>query len=105
MYSKYDPNRVEFLHGHPVIYNKANNTITQWEAQRGFKKAVNTMHTWMSRYFKLTAAQADPQLREYELERLEWDLDNIETWVGAIRKALEETRGKQRGQDTIDKLL
>jgi hypothetical protein len=93
------------VNGIPVIYNKADNTITSWQAEREFNKAVRTMHTWASRFFRLVAAHPDAELREYELERIGWDLDNIETWVGAMREGLEETRGKQRKQDTIDKLL
>lgn len=104
-YSKWDPNKVHMLNGHPIIYNKADNPITQYEAERQFKKAVNTMHTWASRAFKLSAAQTDPELREWELEHLEWELDNIGVWLGAMREAMEEVRGKQRQQDKIDKLL
>lgn len=104
-YNKYDPNRVHMEHGYPVIYNKADNRITQWEAERQFKKAVNTMHTWASRAFKLAAATPDPELRAYNLERFRWEIDEIVTWIGAIREVLRETDDRQHAQETIDKLI
>lgn len=104
-YSKYDPNRVHTLNGHPVIYNKADKPITQWEAERGFKASVRTMHTWASRAFKLGVAATDPELREYHLENLRWELGNISSWLGSIHQALEEAEGEQREQAKIDALL
>ncbi len=104
-YSKWEPNKVHMDHGRPVIYNKADNAITVWDAENQFEKAINTMHTWASRAFRLAEAEPDPELREYYLENLEWKLEKIETWLGAMNGALEETRGKQRKQDTIDKLM
>lgn len=104
-YSKWDPNKVHMIGGHPFILNKNDKPISQYEAERQFVKAINTMHTWASRAFKLAAAQPDPELREWELEHLEWKLDNIGVWLGAMREAMEEVRGKQREQDKIDKLL
>jgi hypothetical protein len=104
-YDKWNPNKVHTEHGVPVIYNKAGNRIRQWDAERQFKKAVNTMQTWATRFFRLSAAAPDPELRDYHLEHLEWDLDNIESWLGAMREALAEARGVQREQEKIDKLL
>lgn len=104
-YSKYDPNKVHIEHGQPVIYNKADNPISQWNAEREFKKAVSTMHTWAVRAFRLAAANPEADMRDYHLEHFEWELDNIETWLAQLRKAMEEARGKQREQETIDKLL
>lgn len=105
-YSRWDPNRIHMVNGHPVIYNKADRPITQWEAERGFDKSIATMHTWASRAFKLAVAtdNAD-ELRDYHLEHFEWKLDNIAVWLGSIREALEEATGKEREQKRIDALL
>ena len=105
-YNKWDPNKVQTLHGQPVIINKAEKPIHQWDAERQFKKAVGTMHTWAVRAFRL--AVADPpsnDLRDYHLEHFEWELDNIEIWLGSMREALKEARGQHREQDKIDKIL
>lgn len=104
-YNKWDPYKVHFIRGQPIIYNKADKPLSQWDAEQAFKKAVHTMHTWMTRYFRLTVAQPDEELRKYELEHLEWALDNIDTWAGAMRKALEEARDDGRKKETIDKLI
>ena len=100
-YSKYFPFRVHMEHGRPVIYNKADNPIYQWDAEQGFKKAVNTMHTWASRAFHLAAATPDPQIREYHLEHFEWELDNIETWLGYLREELQKQSGRLRVEERI----
>lgn len=104
-YSRWNPNKVHMLNGQPVIYNKVDNPIMGYQAERQWKKSIHTMHTWASRYFRLTAAQPDAQLREYELERIDWDLDNIESWLGAMREALENERKGMRKQETIDKII
>lgn len=104
-YNKYDPDKVHIINGSPFIINKADNLITQFNAEQNFKKAIRTMHSWASRAFKLAVAQPDAEIREYDLEHLEWQLDDIQWWLEAMRKALEEQRGKQRKQDTLDKIL
>ena len=104
-YSRFDPNKVHMVNGRPIIYNRVDNPITSWTAERQFKAVISTMHTRASRAFRLAAANPDPELREYELEHLSWELDKIETWLGAMRAAMEEQRGKQREQEKIDKML
>lgn len=106
-YNKRDPDKVHVVNGHPVIYNKVDKPITQWEAERGFKAAVNTMQTWATRAFRLAIATppGDLDLRDYHLEHFEWELDNIAVWIGSMRQALEEAQGKQREQAKIDAML
>ena len=105
-YSRWNPNRVHFVHGIPVIYNKADTAITQRDAEQRFKTAVRTMHNWASRAFKLAMATDNSEgLRDYHLEHLEWELDNIAAWLASMRGALEEARGEQREQDKIDAML
>jgi hypothetical protein len=104
-YNRWNPDKVHMEHGQPTIYNKVGKPIRVWEAEHQFKKAVNTMQTWATRSFRLSAAAPDPELHDYYLEHLEWDLDSIESWLGAMREALAEARGVQREQEKIDKLL
>jgi hypothetical protein len=109
-YSKWDPDKVHMIQGYngrtyPVIYNRNDKPITQYDAEHHFEASINTMHTWAARAFRLAIADTDSEMREYHLEHFEWKLDNIAVWLGSIRQALEEAQGKQREQEKIDKLL
>jgi hypothetical protein len=104
-YSRWNPNRVYLEHGQPTIYNKVDKPIRVWEAERQFKKAVHTMHTWATRSFRLSAAAPDPEMRDYYLRNVEWELGNIAAWLDSMHEVLAEARGKQREQEKIDKLL
>lgn len=104
-YNKWDPYEVQMERGNPVMYNKADTRITAWDAERRFHAAVRTMQTWATRAFRVSAANPDPELREYDLERFGWELDRIETWLGAMRLALAEQSAERREQEKIDKLL
>ena len=105
LYSKYNPLKIHFVSGVPVIYSKTDKPIMAHDARAKFDSTFSTLTTWGARAFRLTEAQPDRQYREDELELLEWKLDEIETWLGAMRQAMTEARGGIKKQATIDKLL
>lgn len=110
-YSKYDPHKVHFVGGYPYLVNQKHDLISQNDARRGFKRAVTTLHTWTARYFRLTAnlpvkwAEDDSDgPRQYELEYLLWELEDIETWLAHMRSELDKVMGNTEKRVLLEKV-
>lgn len=111
-YSQYDPFKVHFINGQPVIYNKNDNPISIYDAENAFTKAFNTLRTHASRVAHLAAAQpvtvqtpmGDFNARETHLERFENELENIEEWCQMLRRALDREKKKEKDRQRVSQL-
>lgn len=86
--------KVETIHGHKYIRLGSGRLITFWNTLDAAERTHTTFVRHFSRAFKLADG-------EYDLEAIEWRLDKFETYIGAVRKHLEELRGKQSKRDRI----
>jgi hypothetical protein len=93
--------RVEELRGHKYIKLKSGRKLTFWDAL----EAVHVSHTdqvrALSRAFKLAGTNRDPDLAAYELERLEWAIGELESYLAAVRKEIEKRLGVRSKQERI----
>jgi uncharacterized small protein (DUF1192 family) len=94
--SQYD--RVEetsgFLGTYKFIRLKSGRRITFWDAMGDAEKADTALTTAISRCFKLADG-------DYDLERIEWKIDNLESYIGALRKYREELQGVKEVEERI----
>jgi uncharacterized small protein (DUF1192 family) len=95
--SQYD--RVEetasFLGGtYKFIKLKSGRRMTFWDAMDEAEKADTALTTAISRCFKLADG-------DYDLERIEWKIDKLESYIGALRKYLEELQGVKEVEERI----
>lgn len=89
--------RVEELNGYKFIRLKSGRLFSFWDAYSAVESAHSTLGLAISRAFKLASD-------DYDLERLEWLVDNLDTHIGAIRKEIERRRGVRDQEERI-KLL
>ena len=80
--------------GYKYIRLKSGRTISFFEAIRAAESAHTSLGRAISRAFKL----ADD---DFDLERLEWLVDNLAIHVGAIRKEIEKRRGVKTQEERI----
>lgn len=86
--------RVEERRGYKFIRLKSGRLLSFWEAVRAAEQADTALARAVSRAFKL----ADD---EYDLERLEWLIENLERYVHAIQKEIEKRRGVKTQEERI----
>lgn len=65
-----------------------------WDALEAAEKAEVDMVRAVSRAFKLT-------VEDYDLERIEWFIDRLESYIGAVRDELEKRRGIHSQEERI----
>jgi hypothetical protein len=86
--------RVEESRGFKFIRLKSGRLLSFWEAIRAAERANTSLARAVSRAFKL----ADD---DYDLERLRWLIENLEAYVGAIRKELDKRQGVKSQKERI----
>jgi hypothetical protein len=86
--------RVENVRGYKFIRLKSGRMLTFWDAIRASERARTGLSTAISRAFKLADG-------EYDLERLEWLVDNLESHVLALRRHLDNERGIHTQKERI----
>lgn len=68
-------------------------TVFTWDAIDDAKKAWTPMRRHITRAFNLARRTKDMEMREYDLERLSWFVDDIERWAALLRKEIDQLRG------------
>lgn len=86
--------RVEELRGYRYIRLKSGRRISFWDAIRAAEVAETDLGRAVSRVFKLVDD-------DYDLERLEWFVENLERYLGAIRREIEKRRGVKTQEERI----
>jgi dihydroorotate dehydrogenase len=89
------------VRGHWFIKLKSGRLIGYWDAVAAVQAADTAFSTAFSRAVKLAEKEGDSEMRSYYLERAEWLLDSMETYVGSCRAYLEKLRGTQSKRDRI----
>lgn len=84
--------RPVMIRGHAFIRMKSGRHLTFWDCLGEAERADTDLHRAISRAFKLALADADADIREYNLERLEWLIDSLENYAGALRERLGKHR-------------
>jgi hypothetical protein len=77
-------------------------TFSHDECRRRAEQGERALTRWFSRAMA-TVASGDG-MDEHDLERLEWFLDNISTWLESAQQALDGRRGVQRQEERIKAL-
>jgi hypothetical protein len=74
-----------------------------WDAVSMIKAADSSFSTAISRAVKLAEkwGGAEAEMHGYYLERVEWLLDDMESYLGAVRKHIAELRGNQTVRQRI----
>jgi hypothetical protein len=113
-YSPYFPFRVHRVHGVPVIYNQADKPVDYHSARDAMRKAFHTMQTHFSRTFHLAEAQSTAvrsawdnetfNMREYAFEEVDRELERVEEWCAAMRRAVDEEMDKAGLRERVRKL-
>lgn len=86
--------RVEEAHGFKYILLKSGRKFTFWNAIDASERAESDLVRAVSRCFKLAGDG-------WDLERLEWRIDRLEEYVGAVRAEIEKRRGQQSQRERI----
>jgi hypothetical protein len=94
--------KVEERNGFRFVRLKSGRLFGFWDARADAEKAESDMHRASSRMFKLISS--DPELGDWDLERIESFFDNIESWIRAVRKEIERRRGTMKAEDRIARL-
>lgn len=69
------------------------------DAMNDAERARTALSTAVSRCFKLL--NENREIADWDLERIEWFIDNLDSYTGAIRKEIEKRRGVQSKEDRI----
>lgn len=75
-----------------------------WDALDDARKAWTPLRRHVNRAFTLITdpdPNDDLDMHEYDLERLEWFIDDLNNWTAAIRKEIDERRGTLKVQERI----
>lgn len=86
--------RVETVRGIKFIRLKSGRLLSFWDAMDAADNADSDLVRAVSRAFKLAA-------HDWDLERIEWFIDTIESWTGAVREELEKRRGVKTKEERI----
>lgn len=89
--------RIEERNGYKFLRLKSGRLISFWDAHSAIESAHTTLGTAISRAFKLASD-------DYDLERLEWLVDTLDSHIGAIRKEIERRRGVRTQEERIKQL-
>lgn len=87
--------RVEERHGHRFIRLKSGRLLSFWDAHREAERVRTALGTACARMFKLVGND------EFDLERLEWFIDDLESYVGHLRQELEKRRVRRSQEERI----
>lgn len=74
-----------------------------WNALNDAKLAWTPLRRHVRRAFKLVT-EKDAEMRLYDLERLEWFIDELEAWTAAIREEIDKRRGNLGKRKRIELL-
>lgn len=101
--------RAEAIGGHHYIRLKGGRLVGFWDMISAAESAQTSMERAVSRAFKLAVAddsgrQAGDILRGYDMERLEWFIDTLESYVSAMRIVIEKQRGTRTEEERIAQL-
>lgn len=66
--------------------------------------AVRNSHRWFSRAVQTLSEWDDPDMREHEAQDLRWALDDMATYVMAVRQELDRIEGVNRKAERIKAL-
>lgn len=86
--------RVEEIRGHKYIRLKSDRLITFWDAHHQAESARTDLGRALSRCFKLADG-------DYDLERIEWFVDDLDTYVRVLRAEVEKRRGVKTAEERI----
>lgn len=86
--------RVEEVHGIKAIRLKSGRQISFWQAFAAAERAESDLHRAISRCFKLL-------VHDWDLERLEWFINNLEDYIGALREEIKKRRSVQIEKERI----
>lgn len=93
--------RVVEAHGHKYIKLKSGRLVGFWQVLDAAERARTDLGRACSRAFKLAVANTDPDLAEYDLERLEWFVDGVDEWARSMRQAINDRRGVKTKEERI----
>lgn len=94
--------RVEKRGGFKFIRLKSGRMITFSEAHGFAKAAESALATAVSRMFKLAGpTSGDPELTDWDLERIEWFIDEVASYLTAVRTEIEKRRGVKSQEERI----
>ena len=96
----------EFDHGtwtsRYYIADDTKKTFSHDECRRRAEQADRALSRWFSR--AMATVSSGDGMDEHDLERLEWFLDNIATWLENANQALDARRGVKRLEERIKAL-
>lgn len=96
--------RVEEIRGHKFISLKSGRKFSFSDAMSAAKQATSSYSTAIARGFKLRRDAGDPDLVDWELERLEDALDRMDEYVAHCRSELKALRRAQNDRLKIAQL-
>jgi hypothetical protein len=67
--------------------------VFAWHAIDDAKKAWTPMRRHISRAISLIRRTRDMEMREYDLERLSWFVEEVERWAALLREEIDHLRG------------
>lgn len=82
------------MNGFKFVRLRTGRLLTFWDCLAQARSGRSTLSTGVSRAFK-TARE------DYDLETLEWLLDDVESYVIHVRQEIEKRRGIKSKQDRI----
>lgn len=74
------------------------------ECERRLKSAVRAMQRWFSRTLRTMTEWDELDMREVEIERIRWILDDIASYVEIVQRELDKLEGVNKQDDRIAKL-
>ncbi len=87
--------------GHKYIKLKSGRLVTFWNMMDAAERAQTDLSRSFSRAFKLVVANNDQEIADYDLARLEWFIDRLDSYVHAMRHAIEKQRATRLQEDRI----
>lgn len=86
--------RIIEMRGYKYIKLKSGRLITFWDSLQAAERAESDLVRSISRAFKLVDD-------DYNLERLEWFVERLETYVHHLAKEIEKRRGIKTKEERI----
>jgi hypothetical protein len=96
---RHHEDKIESRNGFKYIRLPSGRLLGWLDAMREAERARTALSTAVSRCFKLL--NEDREIAEWDLERIEWFIDNLDSYTGAIRKEIERRRGTQKVEERI----
>ena len=79
-----------------TFISESGKLYTHEECQRRLKAAVRGTQRWFSRTIRTLTVWNDPDMNEYERERLRWILDDMASYVEIVAGELDRLDGVDR---------